>query len=174
LPPPLDPRRCWIPSDSHASAMRPILPSTFYSHSQYIVTKGYAFSKPTGISAEVNLPFLPAAGKKFGKSERQSLSIPAATLVVTNIQPFPWNQILVNGRPKSAPELVAIKTDWEAARSQPTVLAVPLKAGHYSFQYRFHPSNTWKVLEKLSFAILGLWLFVFIIAIIGTRQPRPN
>jgi hypothetical protein len=172
LPASLDPMRRWIPRDGRSDAMVGILPRTFYSHSQYVILSGYDRPKPRGTTNEVNLTFLPASGNEFGETKPQILSIPSATLAVTNVQPFPWNELWVNGRPKRTAELVAMNVNWQAATGQATVLAVPLEAGQYTIQYRFHPSKTWAVLERVSFAILGLWFFLFMTVIIARRKPK--
>jgi hypothetical protein len=170
LPTVLDASQHWTPATERSSPALGYLPTTFYSHSQYMVRKGYVSVKPVRFKDQREVRFNPALVKDFGNPAPVAITLPGPTLVVTNVQPFPWNEIRVNGRPKSPLELVAMPVDWVAAKGRPGVLALPLEAGQYLIEYRFHPSKTWSNLQELSFGVLGLWFLVWLLVIVGARR----
>jgi hypothetical protein len=162
LPAMPDPRHRWAPGIGRSPTMLGILPTTFYSHSQFIVAEGYSLIKPTGFKTEWMLRFLPATGQHFGDVMPAKIALPTPTLVVTNVQPFPWNQIYIDGRRKKGGELVVREYDWEAAMGRPSVLAIPLAAGDHMIEYRFRPDKAWCVFEGISVGIFIGWLIVWI------------
>jgi hypothetical protein len=160
----LDPKRCWVPLLGRSPAMLRILPTTFYSHSMYMVREGFSSVRPPGFSEETNMRFLPAAGKQFGYVAPAKIALKNPTYVVTNVQPFPWNQIFVNGRQQKNGNLVATTSDWAASWTRAGVLALPLEAGEYTIEYRFRPAKIWRVLDDLSYGVLVVWSIVWIVA----------
>jgi hypothetical protein len=166
-----DPRRRWVPGIGRSSAMLGILPTTFYGHSQFIVLKDYSLVKPTGFDEECILRFLPATGEEFGIVMPAKVALQSPTLVITNIQPFPWNQILVDGRQQRRGELVVLGYDWTAAMGPASVLAIPLAPGEHTIEYRFRPDKAWRVLEGISAGILAGWVIVWIVvAVRGAKD----
>jgi hypothetical protein len=163
----------WSPAGGRAVAWLEILPSSFYSHSQYMVLEGFSLVKPPGFEEQWQLRFVPANGKDFGRVAPVAVTLQRPTLVITNVQPFPWNEIWVNGHLERKNELVAIGAqDWVAARERPGVLAAPLKPGTYAIEYRFHPSKTWNILEAISFVMFIVWFSVWFLWAIGSWGSR--
>jgi hypothetical protein len=157
-----DPRHRWVPEIGRSPAMLGILPTTFYGHSQFTVVQGYSLIVPTGFNEEWLLRFLPVTGRDFGGVMPVEIALPTPTLVVTNVQPFPWNQIYIDGRRQKPGELVVREYDWAAAMGRPIVLAIPLAAGEHTIEYRFRPDRAWRVFEGISVGILVGWSIVWI------------
>ena len=176
LPPLIDPKGRWTPLSGRSTGMLGTLPTSFYSHSQYMILEGYSLVWPIGFNQKTEVDFIPGSGQQFGEVAPTKINLPGSTLVVTNVQPFPWNDILVDGRRQKTSDLVVLAANWGSARGPVGVLALPLEAGEYSIQYRFQPARTWRVLEEISFAILVIWFFGWILAAIGIgareRCPR--
>jgi hypothetical protein len=169
LPPITHLRPRWFPEQSRAIALLRTLPSTFYSHSQYMVLQDYSLKKPVGFEEQWQLKFSPASGKDFGWVPPATITLERSALVVTNVQPFPWNEIWVNEHLRRNSEIVAMGAqNWSATSGRPGVLAVPLTPGTYTIEYRFHPSTTWQVLEEISFGLFLLWSFVWSLSIMIT------
>jgi hypothetical protein len=166
-----DPRHRWAPGIGRSSAMLGILPTTFYSHSQFTVVEGYSLVKPAGFTEGWMLGFLPATGRDFGTVMPARIVLPTPTLVLTNVQPFPWNQIYIDGRQQGRGDLVVLEYDWQAAMGQARVLAIPLPAGEHTIEYRFRPDKAWSVFEVLSNGMIMGWLIIWIaIAILGAKD----
>lgn len=155
--------RSWTPGWNRQPSMLGVLPTTFYGHSQYTVFEGYTLYKPVGFEQESRISFLPASGRQFGVVAPVKLTLRSPTFVVTNVQPFPWNQIFVNGHPRKSEDLVALAFNWGHAKGPAGVLALPLEAGEYTIEYRFRPTKTWQILEALSFGILVIWFLLWIV-----------
>jgi hypothetical protein len=146
-----------------------LLPGTFYSYATYAVQEGLSSLVPSGFTRESPMPFLAGTGSQFGNVAPVKVELQTPTVIVTNVQPFPWNQIIVNGRRKKSSELLARTFDWTAPGTA-LVLAVPLEAGEYTIEYRFRPAKAWSVLEGISFGILVIWFIIWIIAALGVRD----
>jgi hypothetical protein len=171
LPAAPDPMRRWVPKNGRSLANLGILPTSFYSHSQYIVLEGYAMAAPSGFTQEFILPFLPETGREFGNVAPAKILLQNPTLVITNIQPFPWNQIFINGRQQQRGDLVVLGFDWVAAMGRADVLAVPLAPGEYTIEYRFRADKAWRVFEGISVGILLGWFIVLlVVAALGAKD----
>jgi hypothetical protein len=166
-----DALRCWFPAFGRQSAMLGILPSTFYGHSQYTVLEGFSLVGPAGLAKEARIRFLPASGHQFGIVAPLKLTLQSPTLLLTNVQPFPWNHIIVNGRELKNDALVALlDTNWGGARGPAGLLELPLRAGEYTIEYRFLPTKTWQILEGISSAILVMWLLLWVVTALRVRD----
>jgi hypothetical protein len=166
-----DPRHRWVPAIGPSSALLGKLPTTFYGHSQYVVLKDYSFVKPPGFDEESTLQLSPATGREFGAVMPAKIALQRPTLVITNIQPFPWNQIFVDGHQQSRKDLVLLGFDWAAALGRAIVLAIPLAPGQHTVTYRLRPDKAWNILEGVSVAVIMGWFILWIaIALLGARD----
>jgi hypothetical protein len=164
LPAMPDSKRNWIPASGPSSTMLGALPTTFYWHSQYTVLEGYLLVPPNGMNEECTLQLVPGTGKKFGEVPFASIALKSPTLVVTNIQPFPWNQIFVNDHQKKRGDLVVLAENWASARGPTVVLAVPLPSGKYTIEYQFRPDKAWRLMECISVGITVVWFIVWLVS----------
>jgi hypothetical protein len=95
------------------------------------------------------------------------VTLDAETLVVTDIQAFPWNRVFVNGIEIPQTSIVAVGLNGGDA------LALELPAGAYSIELRFEPDRIWRVLERLSWIVFLSWTATAMgVAIFNRRRTR--
>jgi hypothetical protein len=160
------------------------LPESFYAAKAYSVTAGAKEVPPQ--FAEKMISFVPSP--RLGSVEPVRLDLSGPTMIVTNVQPFPWNGILIDGVRRSStnlfftadlvvggngfpgrysPETTPLK------RSVPSSIAVLAPMGKHVLTYRFLPDRKWKILEILSWVTLVAWISVWLL-IPFTRGPIRN
>jgi hypothetical protein len=119
---------------------------TFYGAGGYVVTKGFAGIVPSAESLSVPLPT--SAGTYFGQVSVQPYTVRTRAFLFTNVQAFPWNVLVLNG--KDVPLANTFVTPFYT-------LAVPVKPGPGTIWYRFSPPVLWLFLRILSTIALLLW-----------------
>ena len=140
------------------------LPWTSYGQFGYSVLNGLATSPPKGFENKKLIDFLPGDGSRFGMVGSITIELLAPTLVVTNVQPFPWNVLIVDGKPQLPHNLVTVLSGAFDKSLNPLVVAIPLNAGWHVLQYDFAPKPIWRILNVLSWIALILWIVIWALA----------
>jgi hypothetical protein len=85
-----------------------------------MILEGYSLGKGRGLEEQIEVRFLPGSGKDFGPVVPVSLTLQRPALVITNVQPFPWIEMWVNGHLQRKSDLIAIGANNRvAARERP-------------------------------------------------------
>lgn len=129
---------------SGSSALRQ--PDGFYGVNAYAITS----STPDETAAATPLPplFLQVGtGPEFGRMAPLRVNLPGPELRELRVQPFPWNELRLNGRILAA----------DRAPDSPTGPAVSLPAGENEITYAWQPDRTWVGLILLSRTTLLAW-----------------
>ncbi len=128
------------------------------------VTGALALNEPLGfygaeaysiVSGPARFPANPAPPLRLVVRDGADFGMPAPAKIILaepqtrelQVQPFPWNQVLLNGRPLAA----------EAATT-PRGSTVALAAGENTIEYAWRPDAAWSRLKILSRAVLLGWL----------------
>jgi len=83
--------------------------------------------------------------------------------VLIHVQPFPWNQLLIDGRPVGPGN----------SRRLASGTIVALTAGKHEITYAWKPAVTWSWLNSISRIGIVLWLsFAFVIQIVPRFSKR--
>ncbi len=154
-------RELWAPlpfgSNSHLNE----LPATYYGAMAYSVKDG--FEKGT-VSGPVHLAFQNFKvldGLKFGQVEPLTVNLTEPTLVVTNVQAFPWNQIVINGSLESHYSII------EAGGKG----AVLLPQGSYHLELVTRINGIWRGLNILSWILLLGWTALYLVFAFKEEHP---
>jgi hypothetical protein len=143
-------------------------PRTFYEYDAYGVADGFRREAPTGIEAELPIAFMPDGSSHFGKVQPVNIELAKPTFIVTNVQAFPWNVLIVDGSPQRVARTYAIVSNSFSNWMRPVVEGVPISAGKHVLEYRFVPDRTWKILDIISWAFLLAWIAGSAIALFKT------
>jgi hypothetical protein len=126
----------------------------FNEAKEYSIIDG--FKKDTlsgsGIVPLAPLNFNVLEGAQFGQVEALTLNLTEPTLMITNIQPFPWNHIAVNGT------LVPQDSIFISGGTE----AVLLPQGEYRLEFVPQIDGIWKSLNFLSWIVLLGWMVVYV------------
>jgi len=120
------------------------LPGSFASATDYTVVDGLAKDTVSGMVPVIPRYFNVLDGARFGQVEPLTVNLGQPTLVLLNIQPFPWNRISINGAVQLPSNLIS------DGRQE----AVLLPAGSYLFKAVTHIDGMWKFLNILSWVLL--------------------
>jgi len=148
------------------------LPVTSYGQFFYSVLDGLATARPEGFKKEQSIAFLPGDLSRFGKVNAITIELAVPTLVVTNVQPFPWNVLTVDGVRQAPKNLVTAPSSGFAEWMKAAVVAVPLMPGEHVLRYRFAPKPLWRILNVLSWVFLILWIVAW--PTVGVWSSRTN
>jgi hypothetical protein len=162
IPEPLRPRPTWFPGAADEGPRAINLPPTYYGYPLYSVFSGFAKDEPSAASSieHVTLKVLPAP---FGKVQALQLKIDKETVVVTNVQPFPWNKLVVDGHIQSATSTIVRPQQAIKVFARIDGLSVTLPPGDHVLDYRFSPTAVWKFMMLLS--CIGLLAWAIILAV---------
>jgi hypothetical protein len=122
----------------------------------YTIVDGLAKDTVSGMVPMTSQHFNVLDGDRFGHLEDLTVNLTQPTLVLLNLQPFPWNQILINGSPQARSNLIS------DGRQE----AVLLPAGHYLFKAVTHIDGVWKFLNGLSWVLLLGWMALYLVLVI--------
>jgi hypothetical protein len=160
---PPDPANSWYPGMASPGPRLASLPSTFYGCSAYSVTAGFSMTPPAGLFAERAIAFIPNDLRGFGAVDRITVEVSTPTLMVTNIQAFPWNALFVDKVREPGGKIYVLKSDAFAKWIEPLVEAVLLPTGTHVLEYRFLPDRKWRVLDRISWGVLCFWIILSIL-----------
>jgi hypothetical protein len=102
-------------------------------------------------------------GVDFGIPGKLTVHLERPSLVVTNVQQFLWNRLVVDG------EMLPLEKTLVVQKSSDAVLqglAVELPAGAHELGYAFEPPTIWHVLMPLSWAVLIAWAVAYIVLLV--------
>ncbi len=120
------------------------LPDNFYGWEAYAIT-GDSLG---GLSPDAAVLMKVGKQSAFGKVPPVTVQLAKAQNVLIHVQPFPWNQLSIDGRPVLA----------EETRRLPSGTIVPLAAGTHEISYRWRPATIWSWLNISSRIGIILWL----------------
>ncbi len=133
------------PAISEASTLD--LPGEFYGYAAYAVANRPGAAATT-IAPPPPLQLAVGHGPEFAQVAAQKFSSAAPQIRQLNVQPFPWNEVRLNGR-------IAVTADTANA-PEGTTIALP--AGISEITYTWRPDPTWVWLKALSDVTLLAWL----------------
>jgi hypothetical protein len=140
------------------------LPPTFYSYNDYTVRAGFSTTRPAGSYSEESVALQPDSSRHFGTIRRTVLELASPTLIVTNVQAFPWNRLIVDGVEQRRGTIYVLESGSFAKWMKPVVQAVLLPKGTHTLECRFRSDTKWQLLDGISWTIIlvwvALWLFV--------------
>jgi len=136
-----------IPDDASAPAATDDrldqLPSTFVGQHDYTVQiparAAGQLAQETGERMEI-----PIGAGPLQDVQEATADFPASTWVITSVLNFPWNRLLLDGRPIPFDEVHNLYFHQ----------AVFVTAGEHRFGYRFEPDPVWTILRYVSAATL--------------------
>lgn len=154
------PTEYWFPGYENVRGNAINLSPGYYGHPEYSLEKGFN----QNLNAQEQLSsvkwvYLTAEnGSNFGKVQEQEIQLAEQSIVVSNIQAFPWNRLVINGEvldPSRTLVRSSLQSITEIKEHSATVgLSVSLAPGKYRIGYECTPDLIWKNLIKLSWAIL--------------------
>jgi hypothetical protein len=101
----------------------------------------------------------------FGDVPPVMVQLDQAQNVLIHVQPFPWNQLLIDGQPVTA----------EQTTRQPNGTIVSLSAGTHEIGYQWSPAATWaglKIVSNLSIVLWSLFAAAMCVAPKFSRRVR--
>jgi hypothetical protein len=145
----------WFPGMNEAGPNATTLPPTYYGHSVYSIFLAYRAAPDNAPQTYVTLA---PEGSRFGDVAPFELTLPEPSLIITNVQPFPWNRLVLDGvlQPNERLLVVPPKTVLDSYRRFDG-LALQLDAGRHVLEYRFVPDRLWTASIIVSWIALIIW-----------------
>jgi hypothetical protein len=132
------------------------LPPSFYWQFDYDVVRGLRGCDAGENLTAAKLPI--GTGSDMGNVYPISLSLSIPQIVQTNILPFPWNQLLIDGVVVSPSDLLVCRSKQFPLCMHEEFLAVRVNPGLHRLEYLFQPDPIWVGLNSVSWLIFLLWL----------------
>ena len=151
------------------------LPWTMYGQGAFAVTTGTMKPGATPPAREVQALFRRSGSSMpFGTVAPVELDLAEPSRVVTNLLPFPWNKLLVNGVVRDVSTLMT--RDYPAAKKASRKLlptcALELPTGKHTLEYRLEPDHVWQWLNTMGWAVALLWGALWMATgVAALRQP---
>jgi len=158
---PPDPAKSWYPGIANPVSRLDRLPSAAYGYSAYSVTAGFSKTLLIGPFAERAMAFVPNVGH-LGEVDRIRIEVSAPTLIVTNVQAFPWNALFVDQTREPRNKVYVLHSRAFANWIDPLLEAVLLPKGTHVLEYRFLPDGKWRILDRISWVVLCFWIILSI------------
>jgi hypothetical protein len=134
------------------------LPDNFYGWEAYAITGG-----STGnLSPDAAVRMKVGKESAFGEVPPVTVQLARAQNVLIHVQPFPWNQLLIDGQPVAA----------ENSRRLSSGTIVSLTAGTHEITYSWRPTAMWKWLKISSRIGTVLWLSLAFAACVVPRLSK--
>jgi hypothetical protein len=145
-------KEIWTPlpfgSNSHLNE----LPATYYDNSGvYSIKDGFEKGTVSGPVFATVRNFSVLDGARFGQVEPMTIELLKPTLVITNVQSFPWNHIVVNGSSQYPFSVISVEGRG----------AVLLPKGNYSLEAVTQIGGRWRYLNFLSWVLLLGWIALY-------------
>lgn len=158
----------WFPGSPAVDAMHlNELPVTFDCASDYDVPSVFA-TNHNELNGLATFGALFRPGTTFGEVSPVKVSLTKPTLLVTNVNPFPWNAIYLDERRLPCGELFPVPDKASLPRSPSISLALRAEPGQHVLRYEFRPERLWLYLRGLSWLVLIGWAALWA-AMIGTK-----
>jgi hypothetical protein len=154
--------RLWNPGTQASTRQLINMPRTFYGYGDFTVVDGFLVSRPAGSYMEQSIALPPDSSRHFGMIRRIVIELASPTLVVTNVQAFPWNMLIVDGVKQRRGMIYALKSGAFADWLKPVVQAVLLAKGKHVLEYIFQSDTKWQVLDGMSWGIILIWATVWL------------
>jgi hypothetical protein len=151
----------WYPGMPNQESQLIRLPVLFYGYFAYTVTDGFAAKRPSGASEELPISFNPNDSSYFGRLDRINVNVTKPTLVVTNIQAFPWNRLIVDGVKQPVDKVYTMPSNAFPNGTQAVVEAVLLPEGKHVLKYQFSPDKAWRILDRIAWIALIAWVILW-------------
>jgi len=141
----------WAPRPFRSVSHLNELPTTYYGLGAYTVKEGFEKGTVSGEIHYIFQNFNVLEGDRFGQVEPLMVNLTAPTLVITNVQAFPWNQILINGSAQYPYSVIVV-----GGRG-----AVLLPAGNYHLEFATHIDPVWRLFNLLSWMLFIGWMVLY-------------
>jgi len=151
----------WMPLPIRSTSHLIDLPPTFYGW-PYSVEDGFLKESSLDTVALIRRSFNVLDKDRFGHVEPLTVNVNRQTLVMTNVEPFPWNQIVIDGIPLP-------QSGTFVAEDREAVL---LSAGRHLLVVTRRTDNVWRVLNFLSWVLLLGWGTVYTLLVCGKIRQR--
>ena len=138
----------WAPLPFGSNRHLNDLPESFYGTTDYSIADGMAKDTVSGVVPVAFRYFHVLDGTRFGHLEDLTVNLTQPTLVITNVQAFPWNQIFINGSLQPWSHTVLVNR-------QEAVLLLP---GSYLLKTVTHIDGMWQFLNFVSWILLLAWM----------------
>jgi len=152
------------------------LPDTFYSTDDYAITRGLPTQIPP---TNPRLYFPVSAEDSFGDVSALEVDLKAGWYL-TNVAPFPWSQIEIDGQRLSAHDMAVGHADRLANASTvfarqwmqvpSAFMAIRMPPGKHRLTFQVVPLPFWVFLRALS----GIFLIAWVSAVIWLFLPFPS
>jgi hypothetical protein len=146
------------------------LPTTYYGYFSYSVLDGLATTLPVGFEVSKPIKFLPGQSSRFGEVDPADVYLAEPTLVATNVQPFPWNVLFVDGGAVQRRNVLAMPVSDYPRWMGASLEAIPLSAGRHVLEYRFIPEKCWSILNTVSWTVLMGWIVIWLVVAIRPER----
>lgn len=170
---PTQPGGYWVPGNAAEDTVHlDDLPAMFYCRSDYDVRSGFA----TNYSELNGLPVCGAffrPGAAFGEVSPLNFTLTKPTLLVTNVNVFPWNAIYLDGKRVPSGNLFPAVSKLGLQWSSPEALALRAGPGQHVLRYAFRPRRPWLYLRGFSWLVLAAWTALWAAAV-GAKLSRSN
>jgi hypothetical protein len=147
----------WAPLPFGSTKHLNELPESFSAPGDYSIVEGLAKDTVSGIFPIAFRYFTVADGARFGQIEPLSFSLAQPTLVLMNVEPFPWNHLLINGVRQPLSNIIS------DGRQE----AVLLSPGSYVFTLETCCNGFWKFLNGMSWVLLLGWIVLYMVMVIA-------
>ncbi|MDZ4675957.1 MAG: hypothetical protein SGI74_00475 [Oligoflexia bacterium] len=124
-------------------------PPTLYSADSYVVTGLNEKMPVVNEVQKIQIPFLITTGKNFGKVDELNINLESEKFVLTNVQAFPWSQILLDGETTKLYE-------------HDNKYALKIPAGAHTIAYQLKLPTVYSILSVISTMLYLLWFLVAI------------
>jgi hypothetical protein len=138
------------------------------SSASFSVLTGFARGPSPPVDESLYIALSPLPAPRFGNIQPSEFLLARRTLVVTNVQPFPWNRLTVDGQ---VVPLEATIASGQIPRLQEVhfkALSVVLEPGQHTLEYRFAPDRIWRALQVVS------WFTLFSGLLAAARMRCPS
>lgn len=150
----------WRPVPFAAAFHVDRLPTTFYAIGDYMMPDGFGSAPPSGTVPTIYRVFHIRNGPGFGSTSPMEVSVAELTLLVTDVQPFPWNRLTIDGVAvaQASTDIVSLTSGGEIIFHALSVL-VPI--GTHRIGFVLAEDGFWTWSNRISWLVLLLWLVIW-------------
>jgi hypothetical protein len=145
--------KIWAPLPFGSNRHLNELPASYCGAAGYSIEDGFAKEPASGTVPITHQDFNVLDGTRFGQVEPLTVNHTEPTLVIRNVQPFPWNQIVIDDSPQSQSGTIV-------AEGREAIL---LPQGRHRLEVVTLNDGIWKLLNLLSWVLLFLWIAIYTI-----------
>jgi hypothetical protein len=123
---------------------------------KYSIEDGFAQPPLPSATSSIHQKFDVLDGARFGQVAPLTIELKKPALVITNVQPFPWNQMVIDDVPQAQSNVIV-------AEGREAVL---LSKGKHILKVITLNDSVWKCLNILSWILLILWITLYTILLL--------